>query len=195
MSGSGLTILLVDANGRRAADLAQLLQSRSEYRVVQHSGGFGLAEQVAILRPDIVLVDMGLPDRDTLDGLRNVSDQAPCPVVLMSEEPDADFAEEAIQAGVSSYHVGSVDAAALRPILTAAIALFRRHQQATRERDASEAQLENYRVIDRAKAYLIKNRKMSEPEAYRWLRNRAMRESRKLVDIAADVVARAGDGV
>lgn len=193
MSPSGLTILLVDANGRRAADLAHLLQEQGDYRVCHHSGGLGLAAQVAALRPDVVLIDMSLPDRDTLEGLRQVSADTPCPVVLMTEESEASFVEEAIAAGVCSYHVGGVDEGAVRPILTAAIALFRRHQEAADARDASVAQLEAYRVVERAKAHLIRSKKMSEPEAYRWLRSKAMRESRKLVDIAADLIAKAGE--
>ncbi len=188
---SRLTILLVDANGRRAGDLTQLLAETGDYRVHQHSGGLGLAEQIAALNPDIVLIDMNLPDRDTLEGLRQVS--TPCPVVLMAEQSDSAFVEEAIEAGVCSYHVGGVDAGAVRPILTAAVALFRRYQQTASERDAVAAQLEARRIIEKAKSLLIQKRKMSEPDAYRWLRSKAMRESRKLADVAADVLAEAGE--
>lgn len=188
---SPLTILLIDANGRRAGDLAQLLAQTGDYRVHQHSGGLGLAEQITALKPDVVLIDMNLPDRDTLEGLRQVS--TPCPVVLMAEQSDSAFVEEAIGAGVCSYHGGSVDAAAVRPILTAAVALFQRYQQTASERDAAAAQLEARRIIDKAKLLLIKKRKMSEPEAYRWLRSKAMRESRKLADVATDVLTEAGE--
>ncbi len=186
-----LTVLLVDANGRRAGELARLLAETGDYRVHHHSGGLGLAEQIAALHPDVVLIDMNLPDRDTLEGLRQVS--TPCPVVLMAEQSDSAFIEDAIAAGVCSYHVGGVERATMRPILTAAVALFRRYQQATSARDAATAQLEARRIIDKAKSLLIRERKMSEPEAYRWLRNKAMRDSRKLADIAADVLAEAGE--
>lgn len=191
MSGSPLTILLVDANGRRADDLMRLLAPE---HILHHSiGGIGLVEEIASLSPDVVLIDMSLPDRDTLEGLRQASGRAPCPVVLMTEESDAGFVEEAIEVGVCSYHVGGVDPAAIRPILTAAIALFRRHQKTASERDATLVQLEARRVVEKAKTFLIRKRKMSEPEAYRWLRNKAMRESRKLADVAAALLAEAGE--
>lgn len=185
--------MLVDANGRRAADLAHLLGEMGGYRVHHHSGGLGLANQVAALGPDIVLIDMDLPDRDTLEGLRQVSSRTPCPIVLMTEQSDSAFVEEAIEAGVCSYHVGGVDAVAVRPILTAAVALFRRHRQAENERDAAAAQFEARRNIEKAKAFLIRERKMNEPEAYRWLRSKAMRESRKLAEVALDLLTRAGE--
>ena len=190
---AGLTILLVDANGRRAGELARLLEHSGAHRVHRSAGGVGLAEEVMALNPSVVLVDMTLPDRDTLEGLRQVSSRAPCPVVLMTEETGDAFAEEAILAGVCSYHVGEVDPAALRPILAAAIALFARHRRTTEERDASLAQLEERRMIERAKILLMRARQMSEPDAYRWLRSRAMRESRKLADVAADLIAQSGE--
>jgi response regulator NasT len=193
MPAAGLTILLVDANGRRAAELARLLASTGDHRVHHTSGGAGLADEVVALKPSVVLIDMSLPDRDTLEGLRQVSSRAPCPIVLMTEETAEDFVEEAIQAGVCSYHVGGVDPAAIRPILAAAIALFVRHQRATSERDASLAQLEERRTIDRAKTLLMRSNRMSEPDAYRWLRSKAMRESRKLAEVAADLLAERGE--
>jgi two-component system, response regulator / RNA-binding antiterminator len=189
MSHSRLTVLLVDANGRRAAELAQLLACTGAYTVRHTTGGVGLADEVVALKPSVVVVDMNLPDRDTLEGLRQVSTRSPCPVVLMTEESAEDFVEEAIAAGVCSYHVGGVDPAAIRPVLTAAIALFRRHQLASSERDTTKAQLDARLVVDKAKAFLIRTRKLSEPEAYRWLRSKAMRESRKLIDVANDLLA------
>jgi response regulator NasT len=193
MSNSRLTVLLVDANGRRAAELAQLLARTETYTVRHTTGGVGLADEVVALKPSVVLVDMNLPDRDTLEGLRQVSTRSPCPVVLMTEESAEDFVEEAIQAGVCSYHVGGVDPAAIRPVLTAAIALFRRHQLASGERDATKAQLEARQIVEKAKALLIRTRKLSEPEAYRWLRSKAMRDSRKLIDVASDLLADNGE--
>lgn len=188
-----LKILLVDANGRRAAELSGHLAALGGYTVYRHSGGLGLADQVSALRPDVVLIDMNLPDRDTLEGLREVSTRTPCPIVLMAEHSDSHFVEEAIDAGVSSYHTGGISAEAIQPALRAAVALFRKYRQTTAERDAATAQLEARRIVERAKAHLIRERKMSEPEAYRWLRSKAMRESRKLTDVAAELLSKGGE--
>jgi response regulator NasT len=43
-------------------------------------------------------------------------------------------------------------------------------------------------VIDKAKAILIKQRRMSEPDAYKWLRRTAMSSARRIVDIAGGLV-------
>ena len=44
-------------------------------------------------------------------------------------------------------------------------------------------------LVERAKAILMQNRKMTEPEAYRWLQRKAMNENRKLGQIVTDFVA------
>jgi response regulator NasT len=75
-----------------------------------------------------------------------------------------------------------------KPILRAAVALFRRHQQARDELQQAEARLRERTVIDRAKAILMKQRRYSEPEAYRWLRRNAMSRARRVVDVAQELV-------
>lgn len=187
---SPLKILLVDSVSSRAAALAKVLQAAGYADIHHVPGGLGLADDVAALLPDVIIVDMALPERDTLEGLRQTSARAPRPVILRTDESNASFIEEAISAGVSSYHMGSVSAEVIKPVVTAAIALFRRH---LRVEQSAQAALGERRIIEKAKAMLIAQHGIAEPEAYRWLRSKAMKESRKLVQIAADVIGKTGD--
>jgi len=140
------------------------------------------------LAPDIVLVDMARPDRDALDGIRQVTALHARPVVLFVDEDDAAFMEEAIGAGVSSYNAAGVKPPDVKPILRAAAAMFRRFQQTQDELRDAEARLQARAIVDRAKAILIKQRRMSEPDAYKWLRRTAMGKGRRIIDVANDVI-------
>jgi response regulator NasT len=82
----------------------------------------------------------------------------------------------------------------VRPIMASAIALFKRYRHVETELAAAKALLDERRLIERAKAILMKNRKMTEPEAYRWLQKKAMNESRKLAQIVAEFVAQEESG-
>ena len=73
--------------------------------------------------------------------------------------------------------------------MASAIALFRRYRQVEDELAAARALLEERRLVERAKAILMQNSKMTEPEAYRWLQRKAMNENRKLGQIVTDFVA------
>ncbi len=70
-----------------------------------------------------------------------------------------------------------------------AVAMFQRFRSLEAELHKAEASLEERRAIERAKALLMRQRNMSEPEAYGWLRRRAMDEGRRIPDIAAEILA------
>jgi two-component system, response regulator / RNA-binding antiterminator len=181
-------ILLADDNAARARALTKALAADPTLTVLRPRSGELLADAVAALDPDVVLVDMARPDRDALEGIRVVASNAPRPIVLFVDEDDPAFMEEAISAGVSSYNVLGVPPPDVKPILRAAAAMFRRHQTARSELRQAERRLLKRETVDRAKAILIKERKMAEPEAYRWLRKRAMASGRRIPDVAQEIV-------
>ena len=69
-----------------------------------------------------------------------------------------------------------------------AAALFRRHRQIEQELAAAQRSLADRLTIDDAKAWLIRERRLSEPAAHRWLQRRAMNEGRRIVDIARNLL-------
>ena len=181
-----LSILLIDSDQMRAKALEEKL-SESRFARVTRMQGDDLARAVEQARPDLIIVDMALPDRDALEDIRLVS--AASPVVMFAGTDDPAFAREAIAAGVCSYNLSGVTFQDVRPIMASAIALFQRHRHVETELAAARALLDERRLIERAKAILMKDRKMTEPDAYRWLQKKAMNESRKLAQIVADFVA------
>ena len=189
-----MKVLLADDDTERAGAVARVLEADSGLTVLRLPPGQSLAGAVAALAPDIVLVDMARPDRDALDGIRQIAACHARPVVLFVDEDDPTFMEEAFGAGVSSYNVLGIPPPDVKPILRAAAALFRRHHQAEQDLSEASARLREREVIDRAKAMLIRQRKLSEPEAYRWLRRQAMTRGRRIVDVAGEFIQqREGD--
>lgn len=183
-----MRVLLADDNAERAGALARILAADPGIDVVLVRPGELLADAVAALAPDIVLVDMARPDRDALDGIRQVTARDPHPIVLFVDEDDPAFMEEAIGAGVSSYNVLGVPPPDVKPILRAAAALFRRHQDALDGQANAETKLHEREIVDRAKAILIKERRLGEPEAYRWLRKQAMTSGKRIAEVARALV-------
>jgi response regulator NasT len=183
-------ILLADDDTARAGALTQVLSADPSLTFLRTRPGELLADAVSAMAPDVVLVDMARPDRDALEGTRTVASNPPRPIVLFVDQDDAVFMEEAIRAGVSSYNALGVPPPDVKPILRAAAAMFRHHQIARTELRYAEQRQREREIVDRAKAILIKERRMREPDAYRWLRTRAMSSARRIPDIAQEVVAR-----
>ena len=181
-------MLLADADPERAPAVENALQEAGATAIVRPGPGEPLIDAVARLAPDVVIVDMQRPDRDALDDLRHVTRHHPRPIVMFVDVDDPAFMEAAIGAGVSSYNVVGSSLPDIKPIIAAAIAMFRRFSQIEAELRRAEQGLAERALIDRAKTLLIRSRRMTEPEAYRWLRRQAMDRGRRIADIAAELL-------
>lgn len=160
---------------------------------VRAQPGEPLPDAIARTAPDLVIVHIARPDRDTLDDIRRATHRDPRPVAMFVDMDDPAFMEAAVEAGVSSYTVVGAALPDVQPILRAAVAFFRRHRQVETELRRAEASLRQRALLDKAKRFLMRQRRMSEPEAHRWLRRQAMERSRRVADIAAELLRAAGE--
>ncbi len=187
-----LKVMIVDEVIERAEVLQQALV-QAGYEVVAYAPStFDLHRQVGAVKPDIVIIDTDSPDRDTLENLIVLSRDDPRPIVMFTHDGDSEKIRAATQAGVSAYVVDGMAAERIGPIIDAAVARFDQYYALKREFDEIEEKLADRKVIERAKGILMKSRGLSEDEAYRALRKRAMENNAKLVDVARQLVAVAG---
>jgi response regulator NasT len=187
-----LKVLLADTDPERASVLERLLAEITDAVILRVGAGGSLVDAVVSTAADVVIVDMARPDRDGLDDLRRVSAGNPRPIVMFVDRDDRAFMEEAIAAGVSSYNVVDTAFPDIKPIVMAAVAIFRKYQQVADDLSKANATLRERETINRAKSMLMRQRNIDEPQAYRWLRRRAMNESRRIGDVAAELLANDG---
>lgn len=188
-SEAPLRILLVDETIERAVLLKHALMAAG-YRIAAHvSSTADLPGLVSEIKPDVIILDVDSPDRDTLEHLCVISQDQPRPIVMFTHDGDGDKIRAAIRAGVSSYVVGGLTGERLRPIMDVAIARFQEFQSMRRDLAKAEGQLADRKDIDRAKGILMKQRGWSEEEAYQALRKMAMDKGIKLADVATQVLA------
>ena len=187
-----LKVMIVDEVVERAEVLQQAL-AQAGYEVVAYMPStFDLHRQVGAVKPDIVIIDTDSPDRDTLENLIVLSRDDPRPIVMFTHDGDSEKIRAATQAGVSAYVVDGMAAERIGPIIDAAVARFDQYYALKREFDEIEEQLADRKIIERAKGILMKSRGLSEDDAYRALRKRAMENNSRLVDVARQLVAVAG---
>ena len=189
-----MRVLLADGDPERAVAVEAALLAAGAAAIFRPGHAEPLLAAVARIAPEVVIVDMQRPDRDALDDLRHVTRHAPRPIVMFVDQDDPAFMEAAIAAGVSSYNVVGARLPDVKPIIQAAIAMFRRFSRIEADLRRAEAGLQERAVIDRAKAMLIRTRRLSEPEAYRWLQRQAMKRSRRIADVAAELLQAADAG-
>jgi len=187
-----LSVLIVEKDRERALRIVDGLAGSGDHDVTVISEESGLARRIAELRPDIVLIDVANPSRDVLEELALATGPLDRPVAMFVDRSDEQMTRAAIEAGVSAYVVDGLQAERIKPILDAAIARFHLFHKMRAELAATRAALEERKIIDRAKAILMKARGIDEEAAYALLRKTAMDQKRRVADIAQQLVMAAG---
>jgi response regulator NasT len=152
----------------------------------------GLARRLRDIAPDIVLIDMTNPSRDTLEEMALASGPLDRPVAFFVDRTNRDLTQQAIEAGVSAYVVDGLQPDRVAAVMDAAIARFRMFRRMRTELDTTRRALEERKLIDRAKGILMKARGIGEDDAYALLRKTAMDQGRKVADVAGALVTAAG---
>jgi response regulator NasT len=183
-----LRVLLVDEDPARAGVLEAALSAAACLVVATVRTEDDLIERVRAAAPDIVIVGMDSPRRDTLESMRAITRDQPRPIVMFVDSSDSRMIEEAIGAGVSAYIVDGLNAKRVRPILDVAIAQFRECHALRTELERTKTSLKERKVIERAKGILMEQKHLSEEDAYRTLRRLAMDQNKRLVDVAQGLI-------
>jgi len=188
-SSRPLKILIIDSNDERAAVVEAGLASYGDAQILRVGLLTDLVRKVEEIQPDVIFVDVDSPDRDTLESMRDVSAAYPRPIVMFVEESDPSQAEEALRAGVSAYIVDGLSAKRVKPVLDVAILRFRVFQKMREELDKAKSDLAGRKVIERAKGILMEQRRLTEQDAYKLLRDSAMREGKPILEIADSLIS------
>ncbi|KAA2315544.1 ANTAR domain-containing protein [Pseudooceanicola sediminis] len=187
-----LSIIVVEPDRDRALLIVDSLRGAGDYDIHVISEVTGLARSIRAHNPDMVLVDIANPSRDTIEELTLASGPLERPVAMFVDQSDVGLTRTAIEAGVSAYVVDGLKADRVKPILDAAVARFNMFQRMRTELAATKKALEERKVIDRAKGVLMKARGVNEDEAYALLRKTAMDQGRRVADVAQALVTTAG---
>jgi response regulator NasT len=184
-------IVIVDESPIRAAILEEGLREAG-YVDVQHIREMhNLLARIYSLDPDVIVIDLENPSRDVLEQMFQVSRAVRRPVAMFVDQSDSESARASVEAGVSSYIVDGLKKERIKPILDLCISRFNAFSKLQNELDRTKSALEDRKIIDRAKGIVMKLKGLTEDEAYVLLRSTAMREKKKIGEIAQSIITAA----
>ncbi|MFZ5655247.1 MAG: ANTAR domain-containing response regulator [Pseudomonadota bacterium] len=188
-SPPAIRVMLVDDHPQRAAMVEAALEGCGCRVVSVLPTASGLLFQIEQQRPEVVMIDMESPDRDILESLAVLNRHQPTPVVMFARGQDPGFIRQAIDAGVSAYLAEGVDPAKVRTAIDVAIAQFERYQALRRDFEETRQELEERKLIDRAKRLLMAHQQVDEAQAYAQMRKLAMNSNQTIAAVATGVIA------
>jgi two-component system, response regulator / RNA-binding antiterminator len=181
-------IVIVDESPIRAAILEEGLREAGFTGVVVISEMQSLLARIYALDPDVILIDLENPSRDVLEQMFQVSRAVRRPIAMFVDQSDAASIQASVDAGVSAYIVDGLKKERMKPILDLCVSRFNAFAKLQEELERTKSQLEDRKVIEKAKGILMKVKGLTEDEAYVLLRSTAMREKKKIGEIAQSII-------
>ena len=188
MSDSDLKVLIVDQNLMRASILEEGLHEAGYRRVVVVRDMQNLLRRIVDEEPDVILIDLENPNRDVLEQMFQVSRVVHRPVAMFVDRSDSSMIEAAIDAGVGTYVVDGLRKERVKAIVDTTISRFRVFSKLREELSDARQQLEDRKLVDRAKGILMRQRGITEEQAYALLRTAAMNENLRIAQVAQSVI-------
>jgi len=188
---SSFKIVIVDESPIRAAILKEGLRDAGFTSVEHIPEMHNLLARIYALDPDVILIDLENPSRDTLEQMFQVSRAVRRPIAMFVDQSDAASIQQSVEAGVSAYIVDGLRKERIKPILDLCISRFNAFSKLQDELDRTKSALEDRKILDRAKGLLMKAKGLTEDEAYVLIRSTAMREKKKIGEIAQSIITAA----
>lgn len=187
-SETSVKIAIVDENPVRAAILEEGLREAGFTAVERIGEMANLLAQIYAIDPDVILIDLENPSRDILEQMFQVSRAVRRPIAMFVDQSDTASIQASVDAGVSAYIVDGFRKERIKSIIDLCVSRFNAFARLQDELDRAKSALEERKVIERAKGILMKLKGLTEEQAYVLMRSTAMREKKKIADIAQSIV-------
>ncbi len=186
-SGSSWRIIIADDESLIRLDLREML-THLGYDVVGEAGDGQTALDLARkLRPDLVIMDIKMPDVDGIAAAEDLTRERIAPVVLLTAYSDQGLVERAKEAGVVGYVVKPFREAELMPVIELSMTRFEEFRALEREVGGLKDALETRKLVERAKGVLMEVHGLRESEAFHRIRKTSM-DSRKSMREVAEAI-------
>ena len=186
------SVLIIDENETRASIIEAGLRSAGHSKVTIIDNIEGVAAKIAVLAPDVIVIDLENPNRDRLENMFQLARAVKRPIAMFVDKSDNQMMQSAIDAGVSAYVVDGLRQERVKNILDMAISRFNAFARLERELEEARGALEGRKIVEQAKSLIMASRGIDEDAAYKLLRKTAMNQNRKIVDVAESLVMTAG---
>jgi response regulator NasT len=185
---TGRRILLAEDEVISRMDLREMLENKG-YDVVGEAGdGLSAVTLGRELRPDLVIMDIKMPELDGIAAAQALNEEHVAPVLLLTAYSDREFVDRAADAGVMSYLVKPFAEAELEPAIVLALRRWSELEAMRQERDQTRETLETRKLVDRAKGVLMDSQNLKEAEAFRRIQRLSMNSRKSMREVAEAIL-------
>lgn len=147
-----------------------------------------IQKSIKSVEPDVLVFYYKKVDSEIIEIVRTIQVTSPITIAVFSDDSDDYLISEAVTYGVTAFVVDGIENHRIKPIIEAAKARFKKCQVLKKQLYIAESKFKGGSVIDRAKDILIRNKQITEPEAYEILSNMAKSSNIGIEDLSKNLI-------
>jgi response regulator NasT len=183
-----LRTLIAEDESLTRTILRARLEKLGHQVVAEVENGIQAIEAARNTRPDVIIMDIRMPEMDGIEAARKIMEETPCALLFLTAFSDKELIEQASETGAVAYLMKPFRKEDLAPALEVAVRRFRQIQSQSQEiADLKEA-LETRKLIERAKGILMDRMKLTEEEAFKRIHFQARNQNKKMREIAESII-------
>lgn len=181
-------VIIADDESVIRADLREMLTNLNYLVIGEVGDGRSAVNLARELKPDVVIMDIKMPDMDGIEAARLMTEEKIAPVLLLTAYAQRDLVDRAKEAGVVGYLVKPFREQEIVPAIEIALARFVEFRELEKEVGDLNETLETRKVVDRAKGILMDSQGLTEQEAFRKIQKMSMNTRKPMKEIAQAIV-------
>lgn len=184
-------IVIADNESIIRMDLRELLEEAGHQVVGEGANGKKAVELARKLKPDLIILDIKMPEMDGITAAKIIDDEKIAPVILLTAFSQSEIVERAKDSGVLAYLVKPVQESNLFPAMEIALSRWQEMQELEDELFKVKDSLENRKILDRAKGILMDAYNITESEAFRRIQKYSMAKRKTIKEVAEAIIRQA----
>ena len=181
-------IIIADDESIIRMDLREMLSNLGYLVIGEVGDGRSAVNLARELRPDLVIMDIKMPDMDGIDAAKVLTEEEIAPVLLLTAYSQQELVSRAREAGVVGYLVKPFRESDLSPAIEVALARFSEFRALEKEVGDLQKALETRKFVDRAKGILMDTQGLTEAEAFRKIQKMSMNTRKPMKEVAEAII-------
>ena len=177
-----MRVLIVDDESLIRMDLRDIIESCGHEVVAEGTNGVEALALCKKHKPDIILMDVKMPELDGIEAARQIGFHHEAPVVLLTSYSQQDLIDKARDSGVYGYLIKPVREEQLVPTLEMALGRYKSDAQLHEKMAELEQSLEDRKIIQKGTGILMELYSISEVEAYNRIRTLSMNKQISIIE-------------
>ena len=181
-------VIVADDESVMRTDLREMLTHLGYLVVGEVGDGQSAVNLARELKPDVVIMDIKMPNMDGIEAAKMLTEEKVAPVLLLTAYSQRDLVDRAKEAGVVGYLVKPFREQEIVPAIDIALARFQEFRELEKEVGNLRETLETRKLVDRAKGILMDQQTLTEAEAFRKIQKMSMNTRKPMKEIAEAII-------